>query len=210
MLTINDMETISEKRIKSEFQIKYIILSIIPWTIYRIMIYAFEKTMYIKEISLQMSSASFEEICNIYRQYNNKDFIISILLIFVIFIGTIVIARNISNKYKIKKEYVKNIIKSICVLQLIISSVILFFFCVDYSNDGNPTLLHTDKVEALEKLTKDSNQKQYLKSINDVSKEKNKIILSYKINLTIKIVIHIICSVLSIKYQSKILRSNAI
>lgn len=193
-----DMGTVSEKKIKSEIQISYIILSLIPMTIYRIVIYLVMKNTWIKQSNLQFSLLDFNEFCKISSDLSYKILIISIILVISICIMSYISTLNIS-KYKIKKEYVKNFIKTLRTLQLIISSIIIFFFCIDYVNAISGIPSYISRFEWMEGQTKNKNSN----IIFDFHKSENQIKVTYNINLAIEIIFEIMCSIISIKFQEK-------
>lgn len=200
-----NMYTVSEKKIKSELQISFVILSLIPWTIYGIVIYFFMTDTWKKQSSLQFSISDFDNFYRVSCELSYKILIATIILIFFIFIVSIISTINIS-KYKIKKEYIKSLIKNICILQLIIFSVMLFFFCINYYNAISGIPSYIDRFEWLESQSKSKNQN----ITYNFNKNENKIKRTYNINLAIEIFFEVICSIISIKFQEKIIMNSVV
>ena len=180
-----NMNTVPEKKIMSTYQICYIILSLIPFTIYRIAENIFLSSTFWRQAELQFSLLDFDIFCKVTNELSYKLLAISI------------------SKYKIKKEDVKKFKKGIIVLQLIITSIIIFFISVDYIN-AKPDKLYIDKYERLANQNYDDPPNV----LYEIRENENKMHMVFNLNFATEIILEIVCSFVSIKFQNKIIEKK--
>ena len=196
----SNMTTISEKIIISKYQISYIILSLIPFTIYRICVQIFQKITWGKQIDLQMSLSNFNEFCKVTSNHSYKDLALTIATILVILIISLICGLRIL-KYKTKKENVKKLKKGIIGLQLIITGVMIFFISNAYNSSKGSITHYGYRFEWMQ------SQSSYEETdvTYDIIKSENDLKNIYFLNFAIEIAFEMICSIISIKFQNKII-----
>ena len=197
-----NMSTVPEKKLMSTYQICYIILSLIPFTIYRIAENIFLSSTFWRQAELQFSLLDFDNFCKVTNELSYKLLAISVMLILSVLIMSFISILKVS-KYKIKKEDIKKFKKGIIVLQLIITSIIIFFLSVDYIN-AKPDKLYIDKYERLANQNYDDPSNV----LYEIKESENKMHIVFNLNFATEIILEIVCSFVSIKFQNKIIEKK--
>lgn len=200
-----NMSTASEKKLMLIYQILYIVLSLIPFTIYRIAEHIFENNTYSIQAKLQFSLLDVDNFCKVTNEFSYKLLAISIMLILSVLIMSFISILKIS-KFKMEKEDIKKFKKGIIILQLLISIIIIFFISVDYKNVKGTIPWHIDKYESMVNQN-DSNASNI---IYEIKKSENKMNMVFNLNFATEIILEIICSFVSINFQNKIIDKNCV
>ena len=200
-----NMSTASEKKLMLIYQILCIILSLIPFIIYRIVENIFLNNTYREQAELQFSLLDMDNFCKITTELSYKFLAISVILIISVLIMSFISILKIS-KFKMEKEDIKKFKKGIIVLQLIISSIIIFFLISDYNNAKSPITWHIDKYESMVNQ-KDNNASNI---IYEIKESENKMNMIFNVNFAIEIIFEIACCFVSIKFQNKIIEKSLI
>ncbi len=196
---------VPKNKITSEFIEKYIVIALIPFTIYQIGIYIIRtlghKALDDQQFSIE-SIVNFSDIA-INLSYNILAFSIIIVLsnFFVVFFSSKVIFK----KYKARKEDFIGIMKIIIILQLIFTSISTLYYYVSYIDEIGINNSYISKFEWLESNNKKTSSinydiKKYIADINKIN----------QINLTILIIVNLVCISFCIFWQSRILKFNSI
>ncbi len=210
--TMQDSKIIgSEKKIKDSFIIKYIIIFLIPWTIYRLSV-NFAQDKYFKDIfNFQFSLSSIEQFKETIINFSYKLLAFSIIVILLNFLIVFISSSSIFKKYKIKKEHIKNIMKVIIVIQLVFFGIHAFFFTVNYINNTDTNENYKVIYERLQKEqnnSKSNKNNTYIEyNVNDDINEARQ---NIKVHLAIAIILDIICTTLCVLLQKKILEANSV
>ena len=183
----------SEKKIKDSFIIKYIIIFLIPWTIYRLSV-NFAQDKYFKDIfNFQFSLSSIEQFKETIINFSYKLLAFSIIVILLNFLIVFISSSSIFKKYKIKKEHIKNIMKVIIVIQLVFFGIHAFFFTVNYINNTDTNENYKVIYERLQKEqnnSKSNKNNTYIEyNVNDYINEARQ---NIKVHLAIAIILDII------------------
>ncbi len=133
-----NMSSASEKKLMLIYQILYIVLSLIPFSIYRIAENIFENGTYRIQAELQFSLSDMDNFCKVTNELSYKLLAISIMLILSVLIMSFISILKIS-KFKMEKEDIKKFKKGI----------IIFFISVDYKNVKGTIPWHIDKYESM-------------------------------------------------------------
>ena len=200
-----NMSTVSEKKFMLIYQTLYIVLSLIPFTIYRIVEHILLNNTYWIQAKLQFSLLDIDNFCKVTNELSYKLLVISVMLILSVLIMSFISILKIS-KFKMEKEDIKKFKKGIIVLQLIISSIIIFFISVDYYNSKSTIPWHIDKYESM--VNQNDNNAPNI--INDIKESENKMNMVFNFNFATEILLEIVCSFVSIEFQSKIIEKNCI
>ncbi len=200
-----NMSTASGKKLMLIYQILYIVLSLIPFTIYRIAEHIFANGTYRIQAELQFSLLDMDNFCKVTNELSYKLFAISIMLILSVLIMSFISILKIS-KFKMEKEDIKKFKKGIIVLQLIISSIIIFFISVDYYNSKSTIPWHIEKYESMVNQS-DNNA---LNIIYEIKESENKMNMVFNLNFATEIILEIVCCIVSIKFQNKIIEKNCV
>ena len=200
----NGKVVISEKKAKWEFIEKYSILLLIFFTIYRI-------TFYIVDIQFMDTLNNFGTTITDVEDYihtvKNQECILSIICIAIIlcnFIVVFVSSFSFFNKYSIKKDYCKEIQKTIIIIELIFIGVISFYFYIHYSDKHEA--IHVDKYRIETLLGINNNQEdnkqvdKYLETLDNL----------YLINFVSLELAEIFCAISCVLIQRKIMETNCI
>ncbi len=198
----------SESKIKWEFIKYYTILALIFFSIYRIALYFIEHSYINLFNNFESKISNAEEyMLNI---NNESSFILCINIIFILsyFITALISFLLINNKYTIKKEYVKNILKVIIIIQLILALVLTFYISITYFNELNTTSIYRSRLEKLPLKTQDGTN---IEDKNFVIDEyMNKINITYITSLITLLVFNALCAILCVFLEKKFLESNSI
>ena len=108
-------------------------------------------------------------------------------------------------KYKIKKENIKGIMKTIIIVQLIFAIVHSFFFGVNYIDNKGTNESHISIYERLVQKQNDNKQDEY-----NIYEYLNKVDENINVHFVIVIIVQILCTILCILFQKKILKINSV
>lgn len=200
----------SKEKIKWLFTRNYTIIALIFFTIYKLTFEIIDSE-YIKKFNY--FERTIQNIENYMENMNNQLYIvlaISILLILSNFLVVFISSTLIFSKYKIKRLDLKSVTKKIIIMQIIFIGVLSFDFTVAYIND-----MRTSGVDRwrLGKLVGIDTHKQTQIQNPDyqiVDKNMNKIYIMHTFRYILLLGTNIICSILCIKLQKKILEENSV
>ena len=91
-----NMSSASEKKLMLIYQILYIVLSLIPFSIYRIAEHIFENSTYRIQAELQFSLSDMDNFCKVTNELSYKLLTISIMLILSVLIMSFISILKIS------------------------------------------------------------------------------------------------------------------
>lgn len=197
--------TTPKNKITSEFIEKYIVIALIPFTIYQIGIYTI-RTLGHKALDDQQFS--IESIVNFSDIATNLSYnILAFSIIFVLsnFLVVFFSSKFIFRKYKARKEDFIGIMKVIIILQLIFTSISTLYYYVSYNDEIGINNSYISKFEWLESNNKKTSSTNYdiKKYITDINKIN-------QINLAILIIVNFVCIIFCVFWQSRILKFNSI
>ena len=187
------------------YQILYIVLSLIPFSIYRIAENIFANGTYRIQAELQFSLSDMDNFCKVTNELSYKLLTISIMLILSVLIMSFISILKIS-KFKMEKEDIKKFKKGIIILQLLISIIIIFFISVDYKNVKGTIPRHIDKYESM--VNQNDNNASNI--IYEIKESENKMNMVFNLNFATEIILEIVCSFVSINFQNKIIDKNCV
>lgn len=209
----NGKITTSKEKIKWVFTRNYTIIGLIFFIIYKLtfeiisreymkMFNYFQRTMHNVE--------SFME--NLYNEFYIL-LIICIAIILSNFLVVLLSSASIFLKYQIKKSDLKNVIKRIVTIQLIFIGVLSFEFTVAYINDMSTSDVNTRRLGQVIAGTFNVDEIQARLQNSDIKlidENINKMEIIYTIRYITLLVTNIVCSLLCIKWQKKILEKNSV
>lgn len=192
-----------KKTVIWEFLEKYIIISLIPFTIYKLAINIISNMKGKQTFHLQFSIQNIGRYTEICTNFLNITFIISLVFILSNFVVLFASSKLIFRKYKIKKSDFNTVSKTVVIIQLFLLVITSFLFWANYY-DNEPIL--GDKFMSLaisqntnkEEGFTDSDVKQYIDEIN----------ITNKIYFIFLIIINIACFSLCILIQRRIIIQN--
>ena len=193
----NGKIVIAEEKIKWEFIKKYTFISLVAFIIYKINLFIVDEK-FIKlfnDFKITISSAK-----NYIENVNNHVYqteIICLIMILFNFLIVFLSSKLIFKKYKIKKEYINQIMKIIIIIEMIFTLVLLFEFTVAYINETYNSI-HQWRIE---KLLNNNN-------IEKINYFANKIKNIYLERFIILSIINIFCSITCTFLQKKIIEKN--
>ena len=188
-----------KRKILGEFIEKYVILSLIPFTIYRIGIYI------ITDIG---SKAMQEEQFSINSILNELSYKILFFSIAIVLAGSLVVILSsmlIFKKYRLRSEDINSVMKAIIITQIIFFCITTFFYFISYNNEIKFNSVLGNRFEWLSNNEKKKNSTENY----DVKKYITDIENCYKTNFTIVLITNFSCTILEILLQKKILDSNS-
>ena len=124
-----------KRKILGEFIEKYVILSLIPFTIYRIGIYIITD---IGSKAMQEEQFSINSILNYYNIANELSYKILFFSIAIVLAGLLVVILSsmlIFKKYRLRSEDINSVMKAIIITQIIFFCITTFFYFISYNND---------------------------------------------------------------------------
>lgn len=197
--------TTPKNKITSEFIEEYIVIALIPFTIYQIGIYTI-RTLGHKALDDQQFS--IESIVNFSDIATNLSYnILAFSIIFVLsnFLVVFFSSKFIFRKYKARKEDFIGIMKVIIILQIIFTSISTLYYYVSYNDEIGINNSYISKFEWLESNNKKTSSTNYdiKKYITDINKIN-------QINLAILIIVNFVCIIFCVFWQSRILKFNSI
>ena len=188
-----------KRKILGEFIEKYVILSLIPFTIYRIGIYIITD---IGSKAMQEEQFSINSILNYYNIANELSYKILFFSIAIVLAGLLVVILSsmlIFKKYRLRSEDINSVMKAIIITQII------FFCIISYNNEIKFNSVLGNRFEWLSNNEKKKNSTENY----DVKKYITDIENCYKTNFTIVLITNFSCTILEILLQKKILDSNS-
>ena len=194
----------TESKIKWLFIRNYTIIALIFFTIYKI-IYNIMDQKFINLLNENFAMKIVpSDIINFTDVFVDRAHVIMITSIIILLCNLIIVGISsilILQKYKIKKEYVNNIMKVIVIIELVFFAVLVFDFSVIYINQTSLSDRKYSFETALEKYNANHAQKvEY--NIDDYM---NKINNANITNLVVTLIINILCTSLCVLGQKKIL-----
>lgn len=194
-----------KKKIIGEFIEKYVILSLIPWIIYRIGIYIITD---VGSKAMQEEQFSISSILNYYNLANELSYKILFFSIVIVLAGLLVVIMSsmiVLKKYRLKSEDINSVMKAIIVIQIVFLCVTTFFYFLSYNNEIRFNSTLGERFEWL------SNKEEKKNSADnyDVKKYIADIESCYQTNLVILLVTNFSCTVLEIALQKRILENNS-
>ena len=206
--TVKDGKIVeTESNIKWKFVRNYTIIALILFTIYKI-IYNIFDMKFIEVINENFSRSNLlvvEDISKFVNILVNRSFIIfisSLIIILCNFLYTYISSFLIFRKNKVKKSYVKNIIKVISIIELIILVFIMFDISVDYINHAKTC---SDLSPSFEKILE-----KYNSTDKDINMLLNKVYITDIVQFIILLSINICCTKYCIYWQKRIIERNSI
>ena len=206
--TVKDGKIVeTESNIKWKFVRNYTIIALILFTIYKI-IYNIFDMKFLEVINENFSRSNLlvvEDISKFVNILVNRSFIIfisSLIIILCNFLYTYISSFLIFGKNKVKKSYVKNIIKVISIIELIILVFIMFDISVDYISHSKTC---ADFSPSFEKVLEKYNSTD--KGINILL---NKVYITDIVQFIILLSINICCTKYCICWQKRIIERNSI
>ena len=124
-----------KRKILGEFIEKYVILSLIPFTIYRIGIYIITD---IGSKAMQEEQFSINSILNYYNIANELSYKILFFSIAIVLAGLLVVILSsmlIFKKYRLRSEDINSVMKAIIITQIIFFCITTFFYFISYNNE---------------------------------------------------------------------------
>ena len=194
-----------KRKILGEFIEKYVILSLIPFTIYRIGIYIITD---IGSKAMQEEQFSINSILNYYNIANELSYKILFFSIAIVLAGLLVVILSsmlIFKKYRLRSEDINSVMKAIIITQIIFFCITTFFYFISYNNEIKFNSVLGNRFEWLSNNEKKKNSTENY----DVKKYITDIENSYKTNFTIVLITNFSCTILEILLQKKILDSNS-
>lgn len=194
-----------KRKILGEFIEKYVILSLIPFTIYRIGIYIITD---IGSKAMQEEQFSINSILNYYNIANELSYKILFFSIAIVLAGSLVVILSsmlIFKKYRLRSEDINSVMKAIIITQIIFFCITTFFYFISYNNEIKFNSVLGNRFEWLSNNEKKKNSTENY----DVKKYITDIENCYKTNLTIVLITNFSCTILEILLQKKILDSNS-
>ena len=194
-----------KRKILGEFIEKYVILSLIPFTIYRIGIYIITD---IGSKAMQEEQFSINSILNYYNIANELSYKILFFSIAIVLAGLLVVILSsmlIFKKYRLRSEDINSVMKAIIITQIIFFCITTFFYFISYNNEIKFNSVLGNRFEWLSNNEKKKNSTENY----DVKKYITDIENCYKTNLTIVLITNFSCTILEILLQKKILDSNS-
>ena len=194
-----------KRKILGEFIEKYVILSLIPFTIYRIGIYIITD---IGSKAMQEEQFSINSILNYYNVANELSYKILFFSIAIVLAGLLVVILSsmlIFKKYRLRSEDINSVMKAIIITQIIFFCITTFFYFISYNNEIKFNSVLGNRFEWLSNNEKKKNSTENY----DVKKYITDIENCYKTNLTIVLITNFSCTILEILLQKKILDSNS-
>lgn len=194
-----------KKKIIGEFIEKYVILSLIPWIIYRIGIYIVTD---VGSKSMQEEQFSISSILNYYNIANELSYKILFFSIVIVLAGLLVVIVSsmfVLKKYRLRSEDVNSVMKAIIAIQIIFWCFTTFFYFISYNNEIRFNSALGSRFEWL------SNKEEKKNSTDnyDVKKYITDIENCYQTNLVILLVTNFSCTVIEVMLQKKILENNS-
>lgn len=194
-----------KRKIIGEFIEKYVILSLIPWIIYRIGIFIITD---VGSKAMQEQQFTISSIVNYYNIANELSYKILFFSIVIVLSGLLVVAfssKFVLNKYKIKAEDINSVMKAIIITQIIFFCITTFFYFISYNDEILFNSVLEDRFEWLaDKESEKNNTGSY-----DVKRYTTYIDKCYKTNLVILLATNFSCTVLEVVLQKKILEGNS-
>lgn len=194
-----------KRKIIGEFIEKYVILSLIPWIIYRIGIFIITD---VGSKAMQEQQFTISSIVNYYNIANELSYKILFFSIVIVLSGLLVVAfssKFVLNKYKIKAEDINSVMKAIIITQIIFFCITTFFYFISYNDEILFNFVLEDRFEWLaDKESEKNNTGSY-----DVKRYTAYIDKCYKTNLVILLATNFSCMVLEVVLQKKILEGNS-
>ena len=194
-----------KRKILGEFIEKYVILSLIPFTIYRIGIYIITD---IGSKAMQEEQFSINSILNYYNIANELSYKILFFSIAIVLAGLLVVILSsmlIFKKYRLRSEDINSVMKAIIITQIIFFCITTFFYFISYNNEIKFNSVLGNRFEWLSNNEKKKNSTENY----DVKKYITDIENCYKKNFTIVLITNFSCTILEILLQKKILDSNS-
>lgn len=194
-----------KKKIIGEFIEKYVILSLIPWIIYRIGIYIITD---IGSKAMQEEQFSINSILNYYNIANELSYKILFFSIAIVLAGSLVVILSsmlIFKKYRLRSEDINSVMKAIIITQIIFFCITTFFYFISYNNEIRFNSTLGSRFEWLSNKEKKKNSTDNY----DVKKYITDIENCYQTNLVILLVTNFSCTVLEVVLQKKILENNS-
>ena len=194
-----------KKKIIVEFIEKYVILSLIPWIIYRIGIYIITD---VGSKAMQEEQFSISSILNYYNIANELSYKILFFSIIIVLTGLLIVILSsmlILKKYRLKSEDINSVMKAIIATQIIFFCITTFFYFISYNNEIKFNSALGSRFEWLSNKEEKKNStdnydvKKYIAEIEDC----------YQTNLIILLVTNFSCTILEIALQKKILENNS-
>ena len=206
--TVKDGKIVeTESNIKWKFVRNYTIIALILFTIYKI-IYNIFDMKFLEVINENFSRSNLlvvEDISKFVNILVNRSFIIfisSLIIILCNFLYTYISSFLIFRKNKVKKSYVKNIIKVISIIELIILVFIMFDISVDYISHAKTC---SDFSTSFEKVLE-----KYNSTNKDINTLLNKVYITDIVQFIILLSINICCTKYCISWQKRIIEGNSI
>ena len=206
--TVKDGKIVeTESNIKWKFVRNYTIIALILFTIYKI-IYNIFDMKFLEVINENFSRSNLlvvEDISKFVNILVNRSFIIfisSLIIILCNFLYTYISSFLIFRKNKVKKSYVKNIIKVISIIELIILVFIMFDISVDYIDHSKTC---SDFSPSFEKVLE-----KYNSTDKDINTLLNKVYITDIVQFIILLSINICCTKYCISWQKRIIEGNSI
>ncbi len=200
----------SEKKIKDNFLVRYVIIFLIPLTIYRLSV-NIAQDKYFKEIfDYQFSLSSIEQFTQTTINYSYKILAFSIILIILNFLIVLISSISTFKKYKVKREDIKGIMKTVIIIQLIFVIVHSFFFGVTYINNKGVNESHISIYERLEQKQNTNKSNKNNNNEYNIYEYINKVDQTIKVHFIVEIFTDILCVILCIVFQKKILEINSV
>ena len=194
-----------KRKILGEFIEKYVILSLIPFTIYRIGIYIITD---VGSKSMQEEQFSISSILNYYNIANELSYKILFFSIVIVLAGLLVVILSsmfVLKKYRLRSEDVNSVMKAIIAIQIIFWCFTTFFYFISYNNEIRFNSALGSRFEWLStKEEKKNSTDNY-----DVKKYVTDIENCYQTNLVILLVTNFSCTVVEVVLQKKILENNS-
>lgn len=200
-----------KETIRDEFIEKYILLTLIPWTIYRLAVniinFIDNEPIYEQQYSID----SIGNYANLSINLSNKIFILSLTLILCNFLVIYISSKLIFKKYKIRSNDLNYLVKVIIIIQILFVCIFSFFFYVDYNNLIARNPIFKDKFEWLleQKQTQMSKKNDIQLDINDINMYINNVTTVQRVELAILIILEIVSAFLCTFWQYKIMKLNS-
>ncbi len=195
----------TEKKMKDNFLVRYVITALVPLTIYRLIVNIIQDKYFKQIFDYQFSLSSIEQFTQSTINYSYKILIFSIILMLLDFLVVLISSISTFKKYKIKKENIKGIMKTIIIVQLIFAIVHSFFFGVNYIDNKGTNESHISIYERLVQKQNDNKQDEY-----NIYEYLNKVDENINVHFVIVIIVQILCTILCILFQKKILKINSV
>ncbi len=200
-LTNNGKVIASEEKIKSEFIKKYTIIALIPFTIYKIIIYIFSNEGYKKIADYQFILAHIVNNSEATIELMSKIFTCSIAFILSNFFVVIISSIWVFKKQKMKKEYINKIMKIVIIFQVIFTILFSFECIVNYINNS---WIYENKFELLSENKGTSNINYNIKEYS------NKLENIRTMHLIVELIVIVGTTISCTFLQKKILKMNSV